>query len=229
MDNHLVPVLHVCAIVCCPVNPLHGHTQAQAHVSPMLSPHVFMSSVLGRASVLRFPLSLDCGLPQSLYLSHQGTQHHAYATWLADETLLTLIFEEQESPKKLWGGGCTKIKMLEEPGFSKMKDQCRSKVKNLKTAYKKAKDNNQKSGRNGSNNIKDLSSSGTHHIHRRAARTELHRTSRNREGIHMLVDGLAAEGYLRTPKQVRAKFKALKHKYHKANEANRRSGSGRSS
>ncbi|KAI8503751.1 hypothetical protein Bbelb_187220 [Branchiostoma belcheri] len=42
----------------------------------------------------------------------------------------------------------------------------------------------------------------------------------------MLVDGLAAEGYLRTPKQVRAKFKALKHKYRKANEANRRSGSG---
>ncbi|KAI8516629.1 hypothetical protein Bbelb_052100 [Branchiostoma belcheri] len=33
------------------------------------------------------------------------------------------------------------------------------------------------------------------------------------EGIQMLVDGLAAEGYLRTPEQVRAKFKALKHKY----------------
>ncbi|KAI8478918.1 hypothetical protein Bbelb_433470 [Branchiostoma belcheri] len=30
--------------------------------------------------------------------------------------------------------------MLEKPGFSKIKDQCHSKTKNLKTAYKKAKD-----------------------------------------------------------------------------------------
>eukprot|EP00058_Branchiostoma_floridae_P000880 XP_002586368.1 hypothetical protein BRAFLDRAFT_108653 [Branchiostoma floridae] len=47
---------------------------------------------------------------------------------------------------------------------------------------------------------------------------------RNKDGV---VDGMATEGYIRTAKQVRAKFKALKYKYRKAKDANRRSGSGR--
>ncbi|KAL2080720.1 hypothetical protein ACEWY4_024513 [Coilia grayii] len=78
-----------------------------------------------------------------------------YVTWSAEETkLLISVFGEQETQKKLGGLYRNKnvyldiSKKLAEHGYSKTMVQCRTKIKNLKTAYKKAKDNNQRSGRN---------------------------------------------------------------------------------